>query len=451
MSIFNPFQKLQQPETTLLYSDSRQGLIASQIVYVETKYHHKFNQFIRENYIAIERKFKKKGFDFIYFPIISEDFSKKDNLLQIESLLNYCYPFISNHFGYFSDSYITAHLPLSLKITTASKTLKLLSAMGYDKKIHPGWIRLVSEEDEARFIFEYQQLDLSNPQDYWEQIEGYLNTLEPVSVSEDRLEFLPLSMPDNIIINELLDGIVDEPSETANDISIADRQTLISFEEIPKQEMSKKKASAEQDSFLLKKSVKCKETSLRKNETFSLSKHHIVEKVLNIIREAKSLGIYEEVIHDIFSALKNPNEKEADVKISRIVIDSDYRIFLPDYGSLEISMTTLPKSLFILFLRHPEGIVLKQLFDYRHELEHIYKTISNRTDLILMSESIERLCNPADSSINEKLSRIREAFIRKMSDSNASNYYVTGSRGEKKHITLNRELVSMPEELTGVI
>ncbi|MDR2026783.1 MAG: hypothetical protein LBQ01_04390 [Prevotellaceae bacterium] len=445
MSIFNPFRKLEQPETVLLHSGFRQSLTSGQIVYVENKYHHKFNRFIRQNYAVIEQKFKAKGFDFIYFPIIGEDFSRSDNILQIEPLLNYCYPFMNNRFGYFSSKYIAEHLPESLKITTDSKTRKLFAALKYNKKILPGLLRLVSEDDETCFTFEYRRLDLSKKNGYWRQITDYLATLEDVSSSIINFSVkYDANIPGNGHVSDENDVFADLESSFVHESRI-------------------KTTKAAPDDYMLRKEVphpafsrkmlRRRAANIRYDlaEDFYQPKHDIVEKILGHINEAKSLGIYEEVIQDIFAALKNPDEKDDVVKISRIVIDSDYRIFLPDYGSMEICMTTLPKSLFILFLRHPEGIILKHLSDCKQELLQIYKTISNRTDLIFMSDSIERLCNPADSSINEKLSRIREAFIRKMSGSNASNYCVTGPRGEKKRIALNRELVSMPKVLTDII
>ncbi|MDR2087495.1 MAG: hypothetical protein LBP72_10050, partial [Dysgonamonadaceae bacterium] len=369
--------------------------------------------------------FKSKGLDFIYFPAIGEALSQKDYICDIEPLLNYCYPFINNQFGLFSDRYIAQCLPSSLKITTASKSRKLLPALGYDKPISPGFLRLVSEEDEEHFIFEYRQLDLSNTHKYWEEITDYLDTVEDASIVADKI-----TPKRNTLFELSAEGKLEDHAVYPCAMAKEPAADLIAADE---EKQAQPRIYEQKQAYLVR----------RKKADAGLPKRAIIENILNIIREAKNLGIYEEVIHDVFAALT----KEDAVKISRVVIDSDYRIFLPDYGSLEIGMSTLPKALFILFLRHPEGIVLKQLSDYKQELLQIYKTISNRTDLIFMSESIARLCDPSDSSVNEKLSRIREAFIRKMSDSNASNYYVTGSRGEKKRITLDRELVSMPEEL----
>jgi len=130
------------------------------------------------------------------------------------------------------------------------------------------------------------------------------------------------------------------------------------------------------------------------------------------------------------------------VKLSRLTITKDYRIFLPDYHNLEITMTPLPKAVYFLFLMHPEGILFKHLPDYRDELMNIYKHISNREMLRDMEKSIDDVTNPTKNAINEKCSRIREAFIRHFDESVAKNYFITGFRSEPKKIALDRQLVT---------
>jgi hypothetical protein len=130
------------------------------------------------------------------------------------------------------------------------------------------------------------------------------------------------------------------------------------------------------------------------------------------------------------------------VKLSRLTVTKDYRIFLPDYNHLEIIMTPLPKAVFFLFLKHPEGILFKHLPDYRDELMNIYKHISNREMLLDMEKSIDDVTDPTKNAINEKCSRIREAFIRNFDESLAQNYFITGLRSEPKRVTLDRQLVT---------
>lgn len=137
--------------------------------------------------------------------------------------------------------------------------------------------------------------------------------------------------------------------------------------------------------------------------------------------------------------------------LSMIVVTYDFHIILPDYGNMEIVMEPLVKAVYILFLRHPEGIMFKNLYDYREELEIIYRCVrskKNQIDRLLdspsspqISKSVDSLCNPTKNSINEKCTRIKEAFILKFSDYLAQNYYITGSKATVKKISLPRSYV----------
>lgn len=129
-------------------------------------------------------------------------------------------------------------------------------------------------------------------------------------------------------------------------------------------------------------------------------------------------------------------------KLSRLVITKKYEILLPDYNNISIKMEPLVKAIFILFLKHPEGIVFKHLPDYRQELINIYKNLRPLGLSKRSLQSIEDVTNPLLNSINEKCARIRAAFVKEFDPHLAKNYIVTGSKGEAKKITLPRDLVT---------
>ncbi len=166
------------------------------------------------------------------------------------------------------------------------------------------------------------------------------------------------------------------------------------------------------------------------NDAFRLA-DEIRERIL-LLKEYGSLSLIVDLIKEVL------NESQ---KLSSICITSDYRIFLKDYGMLEVVMTPLPKSVFLLFLRYPEGILFKELIDYHDELLSIYRSITKFDDIDRTKESIRALTDPFNGSINEKCSRIRAAFLEVISDQLAQNYYITGKRGEPKKIKLDRNLV----------
>jgi hypothetical protein len=118
---------------------------------------------------------------------------------------------------------------------------------------------------------------------------------------------------------------------------------------------------------------------------------------------------------------------------------------LPNFNNIEIELTPLPKTLYLFLLNHPEGVLFKELVDYREELTEIYCRIGNRLDMEQITKSIIDLTDSRSNSVNEKCSRIKEAFLSKMDDSIARHYYVTGERGENKLITLDRSLLHFSE------
>lgn len=160
----------------------------------------------------------------------------------------------------------------------------------------------------------------------------------------------------------------------------------------------------------------------------------LVEEVRDRVKELRKRGYQLSLLQDLI---------EEQPTLSRMVITKDYRIYLPDYNNIEITMSPLPKSVYLLFLRHPEGIPFKQLADYREELLTIYKEVGNRVVERNVRNSIRDITDPTNNSINEKCARIREAFLKHFDTPYAKNYYITGKRGEPKKIILPRELVDL--------
>ena len=132
-----------------------------------------------------------------------------------------------------------------------------------------------------------------------------------------------------------------------------------------------------------------------------------------------------------------------------LTISKNYRIFLGD-NHVEVHMEPLVKAVYLLFLSHPEGIVFKDLPDYRRELTKIYSEVRpwGLSDRAL--QSIEDVTNPLLNSINEKCARIRKAFTTILTSSIAEYYYIKGKRGSIKSIILPRELVFWEQKSQGL-
>lgn len=128
------------------------------------------------------------------------------------------------------------------------------------------------------------------------------------------------------------------------------------------------------------------------------------------------------------------------ISLSRLRITKQYKIVLVDYD-IEIKMGPLPKTVFIFYLLHPEGVRFSYLQDYKDEILEIYGKVCRSDNPDKMEESIGRLIDPFDNSICEKCAAVKKAFITLISDSIAENYYISGEQGGPKYIKLDRSLV----------
>lgn len=147
-------------------------------------------------------------------------------------------------------------------------------------------------------------------------------------------------------------------------------------------------------------------------------------------------------IAERLSRMTGSTEAEAEKWLpEKIVVTEDYRILIPDRFDMEIRMRPLVKTVFLLFLRHPEGIRFRELSKYREEMLRLYKAISNRGSLDNMEKSIDRLIDPSDNSINEKVSVLTETLSRYFPGPGALYYSVRGAAGQVKRISLDRCLV----------
>ena len=158
----------------------------------------------------------------------------------------------------------------------------------------------------------------------------------------------------------------------------------------------------------------------------------LIEEIRHRVEALRQRGVDTMILHELIDQGEH---------LSRLVVSEDHRILLPDYNNLEIKMADLPKAVFLLFLRHPEGIRFKELSDHYTELLSLYRSLQPIGSSEKQARSVSELTNPCSNSINEKCARIREAFVSRFDDRLARHYYITGQRGEPKRITLDKNMI----------
>lgn len=149
-----------------------------------------------------------------------------------------------------------------------------------------------------------------------------------------------------------------------------------------------------------------------------------------------------EIIEKASSRLKELRRcGNASCRASVLKIDASYRIFIDGREDREIVLRPIPKTIFILFLKHPEGITLRTLGRCREEILQIYRTVSPRLDNEGMERSIDLLLSPSSNSFRQQKSRLRRSLERYFDDNLVQQYLIAGERSGRKAICLDRTFV----------
>ena len=155
----------------------------------------------------------------------------------------------------------------------------------------------------------------------------------------------------------------------------------------------------------------------------------LLDEVKEKVRKLKAYGVDDA---EIMAAM---NEEDL---FPQLIVTEDYKVVLAGEKPMEIEMEPLVKAVYLLFLSHPEGIVLKCLPDYQKELTELYLLLRPYGLTSRVKKSIMDVTNPTQNSINEKCARIRKLFSSVLPQSVARYYAISGKRGEAKKIDLVR-------------
>lgn len=350
---------------------------SSLVLYVESSYDAEINDFIRLNYAQIVAAFNAKDIDFCYLPYLLQN-------KNYQAVVSYNRPYLQTSIEQvdvqqFYNSLIAKQ---QNAIHKSALLLYVFTTFGF-------------YDNRSVDIFDDEPVTL-------ESINSKLNIIV------DQIDPIWRNMPRFKIASSKDDELEDRVFMRSIDVN----QPTTDYESIP----AHKRIATVDANF--------------KTDAFKLADE--IRERIELLKEYHSLSLISDILEDI---------QNATPKLSPLFITNDYRIFLKDYGMKEVKMPPLPKCVFILFLRHPEGILFKQLDDYHDELLSIYRNITVHENIDRAMDSIRAMTDPLNNSINEKCSRIRAAFLEVIANNLAQNYYVTGYRGEPKTITIDRSLV----------
>lgn len=170
-----------------------------------------------------------------------------------------------------------------------------------------------------------------------------------------------------------------------------------------------------------------------------------LEKELEIaVASGNKSGLYIESLKDRIKEAEDHISKTSNV----LEILANGKIRVLERGAVEFRAGSRKAlALYVLYIRHTEGVNRKDPSVYKDELTDIFKFFWGYTDST--KNEIENLTtisekrNPFDTEI----SKLRKAFYKQIGKSNAEKFLPHGKRGEAKRLDIDRITFTLPKGL----
>ena len=165
-------------------------------------------------------------------------------------------------------------------------------------------------------------------------------------------------------------------------------------------------------------------------------------ELLALVKEARRRLVILGAQHktDLQDEPETQHETDSQAPVE-LYIDKNYRIRVGGPGGTQIPFRPLVRAVFILFLKHPEGILLKDRARFQKDLEGIYQVIAPNVDAEVRRRRIRKLTNLEDNAFSENLSILNTTLDRIIPLTQVHKLKVQGSNGYPRRIPLSPLLV----------
>ena len=162
------------------------------------------------------------------------------------------------------------------------------------------------------------------------------------------------------------------------------------------------------------------------------------QETLDMLSELKKLA--QELYKRGVPQERISREVECLPELMDLHITSDYKILIPECGNAEVELDPKSKALYFLFLRHKEGLLRSDLYNYKDELAELLMAILNTEELSTpKKKAIENLISKTKSkSFDDSCNIIKREFLKVFDESMAAYYFIYGEKGQTRGIRLPR-------------
>lgn len=123
---------------------------------------------------------------------------------------------------------------------------------------------------------------------------------------------------------------------------------------------------------------------------------------------------------------------------SSIAVNDRLEVTLPEFDNMKLRFSPKMRVVYALFLRHPEGISLKNLEWYKHEVIDLVKIVAPHGKYGLDEKSAVILSENNSDDMNQMISKINRIIKTQILPLSGMDrlYRITGERGEKYKIEM---------------
>jgi len=416
---------------------------AHQVLYLEDHFYPEVNRYISSNFHQLRDRFRQENFELIYLPSIQLSLEEKEYYAPSDPA-SICIPSTVEYLESLRCSSILGNLPAIVVSSGHRWDRNIFHGLSIDpsnpQKTFSKFLDLLVSSEIPSLLFDIS-FDLMKSEGI-DSMEHKESDAIPTKEKEERItkrfkknlkkisRFARGKEEDDKSNERTLDLTCSEWENRIDDFENPSICSIPTGRPLNDKENFLKEESEEEDSRdLQKRAQMVEDLSPEDQETI----RHIIDMVKKLRQHR--------VPQSILSNLIIPEER-----LSRLLVTKNFQILLPDYNK-EVEMASIDKVLYLLLLRHPEGILQKCMTDYVGEMKQIYMKMKNGFLTDRSRCAIENMAFEG-SLVDQKLSRIRLAFNSVISKKLARYYIPISGRAVPRRIPLDQSLVEWEEPLS---